>query len=133
MKLMGNKKIIALFGVLFVVVVIVVFMFSRMKQAGNEEVLRAASSATVTITGSGFTPETVTVKRGQKVEWINTDTVPHQIAPDPHPVHSSYPALSETDALQPNESMTFSFDASGTYTYHDESNPLTFKGVVIVE
>ena len=133
MKLMGNKKRIALFGILLTVIVIGVFVFSRMRQTSKEEVLRAAGSATVTITGSGFNPETVTVKKGQKVEWINVDVVPHQIAPDPHPVHSSYPPLSDTDALQPNESMTFTFDAAGTYTYHDESNPLTFKGVVIVE
>lgn len=87
----------------------------------------------ITITKNGFEPATVKIKKGQTVEWVNEDVKDHQIAPDPHPAHTSLPALAETDPIESEESMSFIFEQTGTYTYHDHLNPLKFKGAVIVE
>ena len=87
----------------------------------------------VTITKKGFISETIIIKKGQSVEWVNEDSENHQVAPDPHPSHTSLPALGETDPIAPNESMVFTFENTGKFAYHDHLNPLKYKGIVIVD
>ena len=93
----------------------------------------ATSQAQITISSKGFLPQTLLVKKGTKVTWTNTDKKPHQIFSDPHPSHSKLPALNQAKPLTPNSSDSYTFTTIGTFTYHDEENPLKFKGVVIVE
>lgn len=87
----------------------------------------------ITITKDGFVPSAVKIKKGQSVEWTNTDTKLHQVAPDPHPSHTSLPELAETDPIELDESISFSFEKTGTFTYHDHLNPLKFKGTIVIE
>lgn len=95
--------------------------------------VQAEPVATVQITASGFVPETIKIKQGESVTWVNTDTAPHQIAADPLPSHSKLPSLVTDQSLNQNESFTFTFDKKGTYTYHDPLNPDALKATVIVE
>jgi len=88
--------------------------------------------AEVSISKDGFLPATIKVRKGQSVNWTNQDDAIHQIAADPHPSHSSLPELLG-DPLSKGESYSFTFEKSGTFTYHDELNPTKFSGVVIVE
>lgn len=89
--------------------------------------------ATVTISSKGFLPQTVKITKGSLVTWLNQDTKPHQIKSDPHPSDSLYPFLDTEDVLSLDGAVTITFDTVGTFTYHDEMNPLKFKGTVIVE
>ncbi|MSR68635.1 hypothetical protein EXS66_02515, partial [Candidatus Saccharibacteria bacterium] len=84
-------------------------------------------------TADGFEPATVMIKAGASVAWVNIDSNPHQIASDPHPTHSSFPDLYAPEPLGTNDVYSMIFEKAGTYTYHDNLNPYTFKGVVIVE
>lgn len=90
-------------------------------------------TAQVTITEQGFVPQTILIKKGSTVNWTNRNNKPHQIASDPHPTHSLLPALGQGKLLPAGSSFTLTFDRTGTFTYHDEENPLKFKGVVIVK
>lgn len=90
-------------------------------------------TARATITGKGFVPQTLLVKKGSQVSWTNQDKKSHQVTSDPHPTHSLLPALGQGKPIPPNSTFTFTFDKAGTFTYHDELNPLKFKGVVIVK
>jgi len=90
------------------------------------------SVAAVTITKDGFVPATIQVKKGTAVTWANTDGATHQVVTDPHPGHSNLKDL-DSDPLGQGDSFTFSFEKTGTYGYHDETNPLKFKGTVIVK
>ncbi len=90
-------------------------------------------TAQITVTTQGFVPQTILIKKGSVVKWTNRDNKPHQIASDPHPTHSILPAIGKGKLLPPGSSFTFTFDKAGTFTYHDEQNPLKFKGVVIVK
>lgn len=95
--------------------------------------VQAETDATVQITAAGFVPETIKIKQGESVSWVNTDTAAHQVAADPFPSHSKLPSLVTEQSLGQNESFTFTFDKKGTYTYHDPLNPDTLKATVIVE
>ena len=87
----------------------------------------------VMITDTGFSPETVKIKKGQTVEWLNKDGTPHQVASDPYPDHSTLPHLFAEQPLAQNDSFTYTFEDAGTFTYHDNLKPVDFKGTVIVE
>ena len=92
----------------------------------------AASEAKVSITKDGFVPATISIKKGSQVTWANQDSSSHQIASDPHPTHTSLKALL-SDQLAKDDSFSFIFEKAGTFTYHDELNPLKFQGTVKVQ
>lgn len=87
-------------------------------------------SAQVTVTGQGFIPATLLVKQGTQVTFISKDNKLHQVASDPHPTHAGLPSFFQT---KPASSFTYTFVQTGTFTYHDETNPLKTHGTVIVE
>ena len=92
----------------------------------------AASEAQVSITKDGFVPATIQIKKGSQVTWTNKDSSSHQIASDPHPTHTNLKGL-VGDKLAKDESFAFIFEKTGTFTYHDELNPLKFQGTVKVQ
>jgi plastocyanin len=51
------------------------------------------SAATITITASGVSPSSVTIASGNRVTFVNNDTVVHEMASDPHPIHTDCPGL----------------------------------------
>lgn len=77
--------------------------------------------ATVTITSSGT--NNVTVNVGQSVSIVNNDSRTHNIASDPHPVHTNCPALN-VGVLSPGQSRTSgAFTSAGTCGFHDHDDP----------
>ena len=99
----------------------------------NNEAAIAESVATVEITGSGFVPQTIRVKKGESIQWVNADTKPHQVVSDPYPSGDTLPDLNSSEPLTEGESYTRTFDQTGTFTYHDQLNPLEYKATIIVE
>ena len=90
------------------------------------------ANADVTITKNGFVPVTIKVKRNTQITWTNQDTDNHQVASDPHPTHTGLPDFDSLEPLKQNDSYSFIFENTGSFTYHDHLNPLV-KGTVVVE
>ncbi|MBI4029014.1 MAG: cupredoxin domain-containing protein [Candidatus Blackburnbacteria bacterium] len=85
----------------------------------------------VTITASGFQPQTITVKAGDKVTWTNNRGADVSIDSDPHPIHTSYSPLN-LGVISGDQSVSLVFDKPGTYGYHNHLSPLQ-KGTIVVE
>jgi plastocyanin len=85
----------------------------------------------VHITKQGFSPETVTIKAGQTVRWINSDNTDHEVVTDPS--RSKQPKVFSEKPLGQNDSFTVKFEDPGAYPYYDPQNATTFKATVIVE
>lgn len=86
--------------------------------------------ATVTITASGFNPQTITVATGTKVIWINKSGTDVSINSNNHPTHLLYPPLNL--GLVPNGgSVSLVFDKPGTYGYHNHLSPDQLAVVVV--
>jgi len=123
-------------GVVLVLLLLVIgaYSFSGNKSSPSSGAasLAALAPAQVSITSSGFVPATVTIKVGQAVTWINTDTAPHVVASDPYPTDNALSGFDSQQNLSPNDHYSFPFDKTGTYTYHDDLNPYTLVGTVIV-
>jgi plastocyanin len=90
--------------------------------------VRAEPTATVQITSAGFVPETITIKESESITWVNTDNGLHQVAADP-----KLEGFATEKSLDQHQSITFTFDKKGTYTYHDPLHPNQVKATVIVE
>jgi len=143
-KNITKKKIIYAF-LLMIVIVLMLLPFKFLKKApppkelpGFEKpkMVKIDSKNTetiVTITKTNFFPQTVKIKKGSRVTWSNESSEIHQIRSDPHPLDNRYAFLNTDARLMQNERITIVFEKSGTFTYHDELNPLKFNGVIIVD
>jgi plastocyanin len=95
------------------------------------------SNATITITGAGVSPGTVTVAVGQTVTFVNNDNRSHEMASNPHPQHGSCPSmeagLGTIGAGQTK--VTHAFGNAGSCGFHDhldDSNP-NLRGTINVQ
>ncbi len=86
---------------------------------------------TVTISSTGFSPESITIKKGESVTWVNSDTTNHTVNSDNHPTHLLYPVLNKAGLIKPAESKSVKFDQTGTFTYHDHLNAALVGKVIV--
>jgi plastocyanin len=95
----------------------------------------------VTIREFTFSPETVTVKAGTSIQWVNDGEMAHHVVSDDNVWDSGN--LASPTASDPNgyggtagQSFQFRFDNAGTYKYHCANHPPSaypnFVGVVVV-
>ncbi len=82
-------------------------------------------AAAVSIDNFTFTPPTVTVKAGTTVIWTNRDDIPHGIA-------SSNNAFARSNALDADDSYSFTFTTPGTYQYFCYVHP-HMVGTIVVQ
>src|ERR687888_650454 len=72
-----------------------------------------------------FNPQTITVKSGEKITWINRDEEPHTIV-------SVAKQFKKSSALDTDQEFTITAGAPGTYTYYCSVHP-KMTGTIVVE
>ena len=72
-----------------------------------------------------FNPQTITIKAGEKVTWINRDE-------EPHTVVSVEKQFKKSTALDTDQEFTITAGVSGTYTYFCSVHP-KMTGTIVVE
>lgn len=93
-------------------------------------------AATITITASGVSPRTVTISVGSRVTFVNNDTRVHDMASDPHPAHSTCPAINDVGFLQPGQSRTTgNLTTARTCGFHDHNRDTdtSLQGSIIIQ
>lgn len=116
---------------------------------GNSAGAQAGPTATgpigVTYSLAGFSPASVTVKKGGAVMWTNIASDGMWVAVDEHPGHAGYDGTSRKDhcaegvapsfdqciASTPGSQWSFTFNKVGTWKYHNHVNE-SFGGTVTV-
>jgi plastocyanin len=98
--------------------------------AGGVLVARAQSPAqgaamTVSIDNFTFSPQKLTVKAGTTVTWTNKDDIPHGIA-------ATGNVFARSNALDTDNSYSFTFTTPGTYQYFCYIHP-HMTGTIVVE
>jgi plastocyanin len=78
----------------------------------------------VSITDSGFVPNTITVPVGTTVGWTNDATANHTVSA------TGAAGFFDSGLLQPGESYSYTFNGAGNYTY--QSLTTGIAGEVIV-
>lgn len=99
----------------------------------NTEEMIVSQEVRVTYTSQGFSPKTVTVKKGDIVVFENKTGTSASVASNEHPTHLLYPEFDQwkTDQRGKTE-FRFMFEKTGAWKYHDHLNS-TMTGTVIVE
>lgn len=77
------------------------------------------NTSMIHITSTGFSPNTLTIKKGTTVTFINDDTNPHWPASNPHPVHTDYSGFDSKKSIDAGGSWSFTFNNAGTWQFHD--------------
>jgi plastocyanin len=81
-----------------------------------------AAPSAITIDGMRFQPETLTVRKGERVTWVNKDLVPHTVT------HKQF----DSATIEPDGSWTFIANKPGTYHYVCAFHPV-MKATLIVK
>lgn len=111
-----------------------------------EQPATSDNSYMVEITSTGFVPKTLVIVAGDTITFVNKDSAPHWPASNMHPVHNTYPGsglkkcgtdeqstiFDACKGLEEGEEFTFTFNAKGTWPYHDHLHVST-AGVIIVK
>ncbi|OGM26233.1 hypothetical protein A2962_04325 [Candidatus Woesebacteria bacterium RIFCSPLOWO2_01_FULL_39_61] len=99
--------------------------------SGNANDQTNQEEVNVTLTKSGFSPQTITISQGAKVIWTNESGTTTTVNSADHPTHLKYPPLN-LGSFTNGESLSLVFDTPGTYGYHNHLNASQF-GTVTVE
>lgn len=109
--------------ILITVVMMLFFVGCADQTQEQSSAVNAPDSATVTIKDNKFLPDTVTIKRGGTVTWVQEDSEAHSIV-IANGISSS--------RIEGGEKFTNSFEKTGNYNYACGIHP-QMKGRVIVK
>jgi len=86
----------------------------------------AAQAATVEVKIDNFVfnPQTITVKAGDTVTWVNHDDIPHTV--------TSKTGLFRSKALDTDDNFSFTFATPGSFAYFCALHP-HMTGSIVVE
>lgn len=127
---MNNKIII---GVVSAVVIIggLYYLTQKQYQPSQQPVSQQptvqqpqikAEANTITIKNFAFSPDTLTVKQGAKVTWVNQDSAPHKIKSDTF----------NSSNLNQGDQFEFTFNNKGSFDYSCSIHP-SMTGKIVVE
>jgi plastocyanin len=116
-----TNKMALLFGISFVNLALFA-VAGEMKDADGAD---GATKNQIVIKDFHFTPETLTVKSGETITWINRDE-------EPHTVVSVEKQFKKSGPLDTDEVFTITAGAPGTYTYYCSVHP-KMTGTIVVE
>ena len=93
----------------------------EMKDSGST----GAGQNKIEIKDFAFNPQTITVKSGEKITWINRDEEPHTIV-------SVEKQFKKSPALDTDEEFTVVAGSPGTYSYFCSVHP-KMTGTIVVQ
>ena len=102
--------------------IVAMMMASRAKTFGATVEDKPATQ--VKIDNFAFSPNPVTVPAGTTIRWTNKDDIPHNVVSDDKSFKSK--------TLNTDETFTYTFTKSGTYTYVCSIHP-KMTGKIVVQ
>jgi plastocyanin len=78
----------------------------------------------ISISSTGFSPQTLTVTAGDMVTWSNADTQPHTATAD----KGSF----DTGPIAPGKVATVTFLEAGAFTYADQDEPRDTGTIIVI-
>ena len=122
------KKTITIVAVLILVAIGIYFFVLKNRTVNNEIpnplTNTEANGTIVSIKNFVFNPQTLKIKIGTKVTWVNNDSVSHTVTSDSDNILNS-------PVLSPGQSFSFTFNKLGSVNYHCTIHP-AMKGLIII-
>lgn len=85
----------------------------------------------VILTIDGFSPQEITLNKGDAIKFTTSLGKPFWPASNLHPTHTIYPEFDPKEPVAANKDWSFVFNKSGEWKFHDHLSPI-FKGKVTV-
>jgi plastocyanin len=101
------------------------FSFSALAGEMKDSGSTGVGQNKIEIKDFAFNPQTITVKSGEKITWINRDEEPHTIV-------SVEKQFKKSSALDTDQEFTITAGAPGTYTYYCSVHP-KMTGTIVVQ
>jgi plastocyanin len=92
----------------------------------EKDAVDGAKKNQIVIKDFHFSPQTITVKSGEKLTWINRDE-------EPHTVVSVEKQFKKSSALDTDQEFTITAGAPGTYTYFCSVHPKMTGTIIVVK
>lgn len=97
----------------------------------SHDLFAKSSEKTIVMSDEGFTPQYVSIQKGEKVTWVIEGKNRYWPASDPHPSHTQYPekggciasTLDACEALWQGRRYSFVFNKTGLWNIHDHLHP----------
>ena len=115
-----NKTVVLLCGIAF----LNLSLFAIAGEMKNDDNTSSKQNR-IEIKDFAFNPQTITVKSGAKVTWINRDEEPHTIV-------SVEKQFKKSTALDTDQEFTITAGTPGTYNYFCSVHP-KMTGIIIIE
>ncbi len=87
--------------------------------------------STIVMVQDGFSPDSLTVKVGTTVKFVNRDTYWHWPASDPHPSHTFYSELDPKQPVKPGDTWSVTLTKPGKWGIHDHLAPYVIGTVTV--
>lgn len=91
------------------------------------------ATSTVTYSDTGFSPKTLTVKKGTTVTFENQSSGKMWVASGVHPTHLLLPGFDELKSVEKSGTYQYTFVKVGTWQYHNHVKPSDLAVVVVTE
>lgn len=120
------KKKIILITIIFLllpVLVIVVIL---------NQTFQKSPSHIIILEETGFSPQQLTINKGDSITFKTTRGKPFWPASDLHPTHGIYPEFDPQEPIDLDKSWSFTFKKSGSWRFHDHLSPF-YRGTITVK
>lgn len=101
--------------------------------SGEAQQKGVKEQTTVTYADSGFTPNSVTVKKGTTVTFVNESTGNMWVASAVHPTHQLLPGFDQLKSVANGGTYEYTFDKVGTWKYHNHVSAGDTGTVIVTE
>lgn len=92
-----------------------------------------SGTTTILMGENDYVPNTLIVKKGTKVIFMNTTPAARWPASNLHPSHEIYPEFDPKEPVLPGKSWEFEFKKIGTWEMHDHLAPYITGTVTVTE
>ncbi|MBI5457506.1 hypothetical protein HY971_02150 [Candidatus Kaiserbacteria bacterium] len=110
---------------------------------GNEKTSNDPFDIVIPYTDEGYATTSITVKSGTRVRFLNQSGEETWPASGIHPTHTLYPEKEKADclgssfdscaALKTGEFFDFTFNYTGTWSFHDHLHAYHIGSIVVIE
>lgn len=94
---------------------------------------KSNSQVKILMKDKSFEPDMITIKKGDRVTFVNSDNKSHWPASDIHPIHGIYPEFDPKRPIKRGESWSFTFSKVGHWRFHDHITPSTTGTIIVTE
>jgi plastocyanin len=149
----GNKGLWTTIIVIVVILAVALVAWSMMKgdevadtntntdtanTVGNQlgtstESFVAPKTVNVSLTDTGYSPQSLTINQGDTVTFTNNSTGRMWTASAPHPQHTDYPEFDQKAAANAGGTFSFTFNKVGTWKFHNHMNPSQFGSITVLQ